>query len=94
MLTFFAGDSFQRGLAFKSTFTVSWQKDHANTVLPRRRKVHADPDALIVEELVRKLKKDPRAVTRVLLRTTGTAVLQIQKDLDSLLYNTVGFAAL
>ncbi len=70
------------------------QEDHARAVAAALRQREAELLAFAPEERVRRLEEDPGAVPRVLLRSGGAAVLQVEEHLQRLQHDVVRGASL
>src|SRR5262249_769033 len=73
---------------------VGGQKDGADAVAAGRRQRDAEALALLLDEGVRDLEEDARAVAGVLLAAAGAAVLQVDEDLHGLADEVARFAPL
>jgi hypothetical protein len=86
--------AFETLLDLVTKLGVLREEDHGDAVLPRRR----EGDVLFLghggEEGVRKLEKDAGAVAGVLLEAAGSAVLEVDEDLQALADDFVGGLAL
>ncbi len=68
------------------------QEHHADAIIPRLRQV--ETGARLPEEGVGDLHQDPGAVAGQRVRADGAPVIQVDEDLQALLYDLVAFAVL
>jgi len=91
-LAFLAYHALKRPLANLPAAFVGRQEDHADTVLTRSGQRDAEPGAFLLEEGVRHLHENARAVAGVLLATAGAAVFQVVQDLERIADDVVRLA--
>ena len=90
----FLPDSFlDRPLAPPAMFGAPGQEHHAHGVLARFRQRNAGEPALPLEEVMRKLEQQARAVTGVRIASASAAMLQVDQHSDGVANDGVGLLA-
>ena len=84
MLTFLFYDLLQYRFALLSRCVGDRQEDHTGGVLPKGGEFE---QTLLLEEFVRRLNEDTRAITAIRITTRRTPMLQIKQNLERVLYN-------
>jgi hypothetical protein len=69
---------------------VAWQKYTADAVLAGLRKLDVTRLAFATEERIRQLNQDAGTVAREGIAAAGTAMHEVQKDIDSFFDDVVG----
>ncbi len=91
-LSLFAHHTFKRPFANLPAAFVGRQEDHADAVLTRSGQRDAELGAFLLEEAVRHLHENARAVAGVLLATTGAAMFQVVQNLQRIADDAVRLA--
>ena len=91
--SFFADDPLQHAFAIQARLLFDRKKGHSNRVLAGSRQREAERFALAREKFVRNLNQQAGAITGLRIASTGTAVGEIDKDLNSLLNDLMAFLA-
>ena len=90
---FFAHDAFKNAFTLQAAVPFNRQKHHARGVSARLRQCEIKGRALAREKCVRNLNQNARAVARLRVAATRTAVRQIDENLNPFQDNVVAFFA-
>src|SRR5262249_33297552 len=93
-LSFFADNLSEQLLTAAAIDRFDRQEYHADSVISGLGQGHAKRGPLFAEEPIWSLEQNAGAVSRVLFATTGTAVFEVNEDLQSLLDQIVALAGL
>ena len=93
-LTFLGHDAGKSFFAIRPLRGVAREENHSDAVFAGSGQFHAGFFGDELEEIVRRLNENARPITSVGFAATGATMVEIEKDLESLLDNGVRFAAL
>lgn len=91
---FLAGDAFEDTFAAQTGVGLDGEEDHSDAVFARSGEGEAEAGALLEEELVGDLDGDAGSVARARIAAAGSAVGEVDEDLNTLLDDVVGRDAL